>query len=127
MYKTLAETIVEYLSEDARYCWPGHHKSPERARQVAFRFSDPVGPYASELNHHWSQLLAEPYVYEYEDKVGFPLILAQDEVSADALVIFTEEVREGTLGLSYEIHFPTDEDIFPGWFALLRDEDIDTK
>lgn len=126
MYKSLAENIVDYLSEDARYCWPGRDKSPERARQVAFRFSDPVGPYAAELTRHWSRLLAEPYVYKYEEKVGLPLVLAQDEVSADALVILTEEVRNGTLGLSYKIHFPTDEDIFPGWFALLRDEDTDT-
>ncbi|MEW6747814.1 MAG: hypothetical protein AB1486_34255 [Planctomycetota bacterium] len=118
-YADVADNIIDYFSEDALYCWPGHPQAGTGAPwRVHFKFADENRLYTRFLRDRLEAVLKVPYSYHEEGKAGAPLLLVPEDKDADAVVFFAEDIRDGDRGLAYELTFRMHDQVFHGWFSL---------
>lgn len=117
----VADNIVDYLSEDARFSWPCRRGlSSDVPSSVWFVF-ETKGGYVGALLARFAVVLRAPFTFREEGKEGAPILLADHECDADAVICFSAERREGDRGLAYRIVFPRHEEVFTGWFSLCEE------
>ncbi len=111
----LAEHVVEYFSEDARY-WP-IKRVGSAPFSVLFLLEDEQREYVESMKKAWSLLLSPQYVAE---SGGEPLTLAHTYESCEGAITFREarHPETGDAGLSYELRFARSPEVYSGWFRF---------